>query len=243
VNQAACYDGLMQTLFITGTDTAVGKTHAACLIARQMAAQGLRVGVYKPVCSGAESTTDGRLIWDDLERLSAVINVPATLDDICPQRFLAPLAPPLAARLEGRQVDYEGLFQEVERWRGRVDYLIVEGAGGWLCPLTETQTIGDFAAALQAPVLIIARPGLGTINHTLLTVTVARQQGVRLEGVIFCQTRAEELDASVDTNGEEIARRGGIPVFGTIPFGNDMELLQDGKPIEMNWAERLRHRG
>src|SRR5690242_9504058 len=81
------YHHIMHALFITGTDTGVGKTHAACLIARQAAARGLRVGAYKPVCSGAERNSKGEWIWDDVERLGAAINVPATKEDICPQRF------------------------------------------------------------------------------------------------------------------------------------------------------------
>lgn len=225
----------MQALFVTGTDTGVGKTHTACLIARQAAAAGLRVGAYKPVCSGAERNSSGEWRWDDIERLSSAINVPATVDDICPQRFLAPLAPPIAAGLEQRSVNRTLLRSGFERWRDRCDVLLVEGAGGLLCPLTETDTMADLAAELRCPLLIVARPGLGTINHTLLTVDVARRYRLPIAGVIFCETIAEAPDLSIRTNAEEIERRSGVPVFGTIPYGNPLEILHGGKPAAVNW--------
>jgi dethiobiotin synthetase len=225
----------MHALFITGTDTGVGKTHAACLIARQAAAGGLRVGAYKPVCSGAERNSRGEWVWDDIERLAAAITAPATKEDICPQRFLAPLAPPVAARQEGRIVDEDLLRSGLDVWRNRVDLLLIEGAGGLLCPLTETKTMADLAADIGAPLLIVARPGLGTINHTLLTIHAARSSRLAIAGVIFCQTASDSTDLSVSTNRTEIERRSGVPVFGTIPCGNDNELLHDGKPVAVNW--------
>ncbi len=225
----------MHALFITGTDTGVGKTHAACVIARQLAAAGLRVGAYKPVCSGAEQTADGRLFWDDIERLAAAINVPATSDEICPQRFLAPLAPPIAARLEQRTVDWNMIHSGLGVWSERVDVLLIEGAGGLLCPLTATQTMADLAAELGFPVVIVARPGLGTINHTLLTTHTARQSRLRIAGVVFCQTSPAPLDPSAATNAEEIESRSGVPVFGTIPYGNEHQVLHGGKAVTINW--------
>jgi dethiobiotin synthetase len=225
----------MHLLFITGTDTAVGKTHVACVLARQLADQNLRVGIYKPVCSGAEHRSDTSPYWDDIERLAAAVNVPATVDDICPQRFLAPLAPPVAARLEDRRVDFEQAAKGVERWRNRVDVLLIEGAGGWLCPLTESEAIADLAAAIGAPVLIVAPPRLGTINHTLLTVESIRSRGLQIVGVVFCETTPASTDDSSAMNAVEIERRGGVRIFGTIPYGNASELLHDGKPVAVNW--------
>lgn len=224
----------MHSLFITGTDTGVGKTHVACVLAQQLAAQDLRVGIYKPVCSGAEQRGN-EVFWDDLERLAAVINVPATIDDICPQRFLAPLAPPVAAQRENCRVSFEIAVAGVDRWRDRVDVLLIEGAGGWLCPLTETETIADLAAAIRAPVLIVSRPGLGTINHTLLSMESIRRRGLPVAGVVLCETSPAAADESSSTNAAQIERRGGAPVFGTIPYGNTTELLHARKPVALNW--------
>lgn len=229
------YHTAMHALFITGTDTGAGKTHAACLIARQAAARGLRVGAYKPVCSGAKKNSTGNIVWDDIERLRAAINVPATVDDICPQRFLAPLAPPIAARNEQRTVDESLLRSGQDAWRNRVNLLLIEGAGGLLCPLTETKTMADLAVDFDFPILIVARPGLGTINHTLLTVQVARRFELTVAGVVFCETSASSANSSVADNAAEIERRSGVPVFGTIPFGNSRELLHDGKPVAVHW--------
>lgn len=225
----------MQGLFITGTDTGVGKTHTACLIARQAAARGLRVGAYKPVCSGAEFDAGRRPVWDDIQRLMAAINVPATIDEICPQRFLAPLAPPLAARAEHRSIDADRLVDGMTVWRLRVDLLLIEGAGGLFCPLTERQTFADLAVDIGFPMLIVARPGLGTINHTLLTIEAARTRRLVVAGVIFCETVAASDDPSVPSNADEIERRSGVPVFGTIPFGKDDELLRQESRVSINW--------
>ena len=225
----------MQALFITGTDTGVGKTQAACLIARQAAQQGLRVGAYKPVCSGAVRDPLGDRVWEDIERLSAAINVPATRDDICPQRFLAPLAPPVAASREQRRVDAGLLRAGLACWQSRAELLVIEGAGGWFCPLTDTATFADLAAEFGFPILIVARPGLGTINHTLLTVDAIRRRGLRIAGVVCCETTADAGDPSTETNPGEIERRSGVPVFGTIPFGNATKLLHAGKPVAVNW--------
>lgn len=231
------FAAIMLGLFITGTDTGIGKTHTACLIARQAAAAGLRVGAYKPVCSGADQNPAGQLRWDDIDRLSAAINVPVEIDDICPQRFLAPLAPPLAARLEQSTVDGTMLRAGLERWRNRCDLLLVEGAGGLLCPLTETESMADLAAEFGFPLLIVARPGLGTINHTLLTVDVARTYRLRVAGFLFCETGPRTSDPSVATNAREIERRSGVLFFGTIPYGNTSDLLHEGKPSTVDWRK------
>ncbi len=225
----------MQALFITGTDTGVGKTQTACLIARQAAAAGLRVGAYKPVCSGAEHGPNGQFVWEDVQRLAAAINVPATHDEICPQRFLAPLAPPIAARREGRTVDAGRLRSGLDAWRDRVDLLLIEGAGGFLCPVTDSMSIADLAQEFGFPLILAARPGLGTINHTLLTIEAARRRNLRVMGVILCETANDQEDASIEGNPAEIESRGGVPVFGTIPLGNLAELLHRGKPVSVNW--------
>lgn len=231
------YHHSMHALFITGTDTSVGKTHTACVIARQAASAGWRVGAYKPACSGAIHDSRGQTIWEDLERLSAAINVPAAIDDICPQRFLAPLAPPIAARTEQRPVNEPLLQAGGEVWRHRVDLLLIEGAGGLLCPLTDNSTMAELARSFGVPVLIVARPGLGTINHTLMTIEVARQRSLQIAGVIFCETSPQPDDASRVNNGEEITRRSGVPILGTIPFENTTELYHQGHVVSVDWYQ------
>ncbi len=230
-------------LFVTGTDTNVGKTHVTCLIARQSLARGLRVAAYKPVCSGAITSTSSLLgsdssepRWDDIERIKAAIGRQWSDEVICPQRFLAPLAPPIAAAREGRTVDFQRLIDGADRF-AQVELLLIEGAGGWLSPLTETQTVADLAERLQVPVLIVARTGLGTINHTLLTVESIRARGLTVAGIVLNEVVVDHDDASCQTNGEEIEARSGAPVLGTVPHGNILELRRRGQPVTIDWCK------
>ena len=258
-------------LFVTGTDTGVGKTHVTCLIVRQLLAAGVRVAAYKPACSGAVVQHDGqspdekdpvsinrvdtsrssreaattvrgpqRTIprWDDIDRLYAATSGIWPDDTICPQRFVAPLAPPVAARLEGRSVDTRLLVDGAYRF-SNADVLLIEGAGGWLSPLADETTVADLAIELNAPVLIVARAGLGTINHTLLTVEAVRSRGLIVAGVILNEVIPPDGDLSCLTNADEIALRGKVPVLGTVRHGNDIELQRNAKPVTIDWRELM----
>ncbi len=229
---------LPRGLFVTGTDTGVGKTHVASIILRELQSHGFRTGAYKPVCSGAVLNAAGRPEWDDIERLTAALGRPETAHLLCPQRFLAPLAPPLAARLEGRIVDSSILDAGVHAWREQCDRLVIEGAGGWYCPLTETLTFADWVARWRWPVLIVARRGLGTINHTLLTVAAVRAAGVPLAGIVLNATTAEESDPSIGENPIEIEARTGVPVFGEVRYGA-RQIERQGRPVRLHWAQLM----
>ena len=113
--------------------------------------------------------------------------------------------------------------------------MLIEGAGGWLSPLTDQFTVADVAAKLRAPVLIVARAGLGTINHTLLTIESIRHRGLEIAGVVLNESRPTDHDASTATNAEEIERRSGVPVFGVLPHGDDPSLLRGGIPVTIDW--------
>ena len=231
-------------LFVTGTDTGVGKTHVASLIARQLSSDGVRVGVYKPVCSGALFDEHGRARWDDIDRLRDAVrgNWPDSgLSDevICPQRFFAPLAPPLAARLEGRCVDVEQLRRGADWWTGRAEVLIVEGAGGLLSPVSETQDVADLARDISYPLVVVARCGLGTINHSLLTVEAARRRGLQVVGIVLNQSLPEDdLALSID-NAAEIEARSGVPVFGVISWQSVDGLQRNGRTVTIRWQALL----
>lgn len=224
----------MRALFITGTDTGVGKTHVASVVLRELQQTGHRVGAYKPVCSGAETQADGTPRWDDLERLAAALGRPKSTDQIGPQRFLAPLAPPLAARLESRTVDVGLLDRGLLAWRDQCETLVVEGAGGWLCPLTETRSFADWVNQWRLPVLIVARRGLGTINHTLLTIAAIRSRRLPIVGVILNQSTPADDDTSIAENAREIEARSGVPVLGEILW-QQSELRQDRRVVRMGW--------
>ena len=227
-------------LFVTGTDTSVGKTHVASLIARELSSGGVRVGVYKPVCSGAILDEKGRLRWDDIDRLRDAVkghwpDSGLSDDVICPQRFLAPLAPPLAARLEGRRVDLEQLRRGADWWTGRAEVLIVEGAGGLLSPVSETQDVADLARDIGYPLIVVARCGLGTINHSLLTVDAARRRGLQVAGIVLNQSHAgDDLTLAID-NAAEIEARSGAPVFGMVSWQSADGLQRDGRAVTIRW--------
>jgi dethiobiotin synthetase len=223
-------------LFITGTDTSVGKTYVTCLIARAAAAHGLRAGVYKPACSGATRDPSGKWAWEDVERLADVTGRAVPGERICPQRYLAAVAPPLAARREGGRVDPNLLRSGAAWWLGRVDLLLVEGAGGLCSPIAEDELVLDLAADLGYPLLIVAADRLGTINHTLLTVQAARARGMPLAGIVLNQLTPAG-DDSTGTNREDIERFCGIPVLGMLPWGGEDLLLPSGRPARMNWAD------
>src|SRR3954454_24908082 len=195
-------------LFITGTGTGVGKTYVASLIAHALRNSGKRVGVYKPVASGCESS-NGDLVSPDAVALWTAAGEPATLEAVCPQRFAAPLAPHLAARAEGRRVDAKLLRSGIEFWRACSDAVIVEGAGGLMSPISEDDYNADLAAEFGFPLLVITANVLGTINATLQTLITARTCCDRLgvAGVVLNSPSRLDYDPSVESNANELEQR------------------------------------
>ena len=210
----------MRGLVITGIDTGVGKTYVTAGILRALAERGIRAGAYKPVCSGAEKDPKtGEVTWADLEILSAACPVDAPLDLICPQRFLAPLAPPAAAAREDRKVDDSLLTDGARKWSGSCDLLLVEGIGGWLCPLSDRMMFAGLAGELGFPVLIVAANRLGMLNHSLLTAEAVLRVGLPLAGILVNDISADR-DESADSNLQMLTRFASCPVLGRVPFAS-----------------------
>jgi dethiobiotin synthetase len=232
---------LLRGLFVTGTDTNVGKTHVAGTIIRCLRQAGHRVGAYKPACSGAITDATGRVQWDDIERLRSALEVDCPDDLICPQRFLAPLAPPMAAQAEGRHVDFDLLVKGAELWHRRADVLIVEGAGGLLAPVAESKTVADLAMSVGYPLVIVARCGLGTINHTLLTVEAARHRGLLVAGIVLNQSPLEDDVALAESNAVVIESYGQVPVLGIIAWGTSDGLHRHGRVVTIPWSDLARN--
>lgn len=229
----------LQGLFVTGTDTDVGKTWITSLIARELMDAGARVGVYKPACSGSEHDDSGNETWPDLRELSAAVRGAFPIEQICPQRFTAALAPPVAAQKEGRTIDAAVLRSGVDVFHDTVSHLLIEGVGGLLCPMTDSETIADLAADFRFPLLVVARANLGTINHTLLTIDVARSRGLTIAGVVLNHAAPAAIDPTfVASNASEIGRFANVPIIGWCDY-NSRQLVdcQSGEPAGTDWLQ------
>jgi dethiobiotin synthetase len=206
----------MRGLFVTATDTGVGKTEVACALVSGARAAGLDVGAMKPAQSGLVPGEDG-----DAERLRQAAGDTDPLELICPYRFEPPLAPGVAARLAGVEISMARLLEAARELASRHAALVVEGAGGLLVPLTPTGTFADLAVALGLPVLVVARAGLGTVNQTALTLEALRTRGLAVVGVVLNRTGPDD-DPSVPYNAAEIERLTGTRVLATLPYLRDI---------------------
>jgi dethiobiotin synthetase len=207
-------------LFVTGTDTDVGKTYVAALIARSLVEAGHRVGVYKPAASGCRRE-GGALVADDAVALWQAAGSPGPLEAVCPQRFAAPLAPHLAARAEGAELNAQLLRDGLTAWYDRCDIVIVEGAGGLMSPLSDDEYVADLACDFGYPLVVVAPNELGVINQTLQTLITAAtfRDGLDVAGVVLNDVRDPAADASTATNGSELERRCVAPVLAHVGRG------------------------
>ena len=167
--------------FITGTDTGVGKTRIAVALTRAFVARGLRTAVMKPVAAGSMETPAGPRNDDALELLGAS-NVPAAYEDVNPWLLATPASPHLAARVAGVSIGHEAILAASRRLTERSDVLIVEGAGGWLAPISATATMADVAERLALPVILVVGMRLGCLNHALATALAVQRRGLVLAG-------------------------------------------------------------
>lgn len=212
-------------LFIVGTDTEVGKTYVTSLIARSLVSSGKKVGVYKPVASDCLRDGD-ELVSSDAVALWDCANRPLTINDVCPQRFEAPIAPHLAAKAEGKSIDSDLLRNGLSVWQDKCDIVLVEGAGGLMSPVTDDEFFADLAYDFGYPLILVVPNVLGCINQTMQTLITAAtfRDGLEVGGIIINNLRTEEGDESVKTNPEEIAKRSLIPIIGTVNYrGKEIE--------------------
>jgi len=202
-------------IFITGTDTGVGKTYIAAGIAATLRETGVNVGVMKPAETGCRAK-NGRLIPGDAFKLIQSSGVRDALDFVNPYRFRKPLAPSVAARLEGKIIVPAKIISAYRELSRSHDFMIVEGAGGIMVPLGDRYTYLDLARTMKLPVLIIARPGLGTINHTLLTVAALNRTGVDIAGIVINHGQDRSSGLAERTNPSEIEKLSGVPILGVV---------------------------
>lgn len=194
-------------VLVTGTDTGVGKTYVTAALAAACLRSGLRVAVLKAAQTGPD---------DDAGWIAARVPGIAVRTTL---RYAAPLAPAVSAREEGAaEPSLAPILAAARELRAGADGILVEGSGGLLVPINDRETFAELALALQLPLVIVARPGLGTLNHTALTVEVARARGIEIAGVIVCGTSADP-DVAERTNLDEIQRI--APLLATVPHDPD----------------------
>jgi dethiobiotin synthetase len=201
--------------FVTGTDTEVGKTVVSAALTRALVARGLRVAVMKPIASGSDPTPDG-LRNSDALTLIAASNVPVPYDVVNPYCFQPPISPHIAASEAGVAIDLALLRSRLDSLASASDCVIVEGAGGWLAPISDIQSMADLAAALSTPVLLVVGLRLGCLNHALLT-----RESLATRGIPFAGWIANAIDPNFARGSENLAtltdRLGAAPL-ASVPF-------------------------
>jgi dethiobiotin synthetase len=204
-------------IFLTGTDTGVGKTFVASGLLIAFKEIGLNVCPMKPVETGCKLKGD-RLIPMDSINLLKTSGISEDLEKINPYRFRLPLAPSVAAELEGKVIKKSNITSAYYYLEDKYQITIVEGAGGIMVPIYKKYLFIDLIRDLNLPIMIVSRPGLGTINHTLLTIEAARNKGLNVLGIIINYSTKTKKGLPERTNPEVIEKIGGIPIRGIIPY-------------------------
>jgi len=216
----------MNGYFIAGTDTEVGKTVCATVLLEAFKQQGLSTIAMKPIASGCEQTPAG-LRNEDALSLIQHMTVSATYEEVNPYTFEPPMAPHLAAARQQLTITIDPLIAQAERLSTRADRIIIEGAGGWLAPVNETQSFADLAIGLAVPMILVVGIRLGCLNHALLTVENMQQRGVRLAGWIANTGLPEAANClDIDENIASLVSRIDAPLLGVIPRLADLDAVK-----------------
>ena len=210
---------LPKAVFITGTDTGVGKTVVTAALAALLGEKGLQTGVIKPFQTGTD--LDG---LSDAEFIYGFLGKDFMLSEVSPCRLRTPLSPYRAAAIEGVEIPLEDIIEHTRDYISRSDLTLVEGAGGLRVPVTKSYMMADLAVDLDAPMVIVARPGLGTLNHTALSLEYARQRGARVLGVVI-NGFPEPVDVASATNPAVLRDVFSVNILGVLPHfpGLDVE--------------------
>jgi dethiobiotin synthetase len=209
------------SLFITGTDTGIGKTHTVVQLLRLLRGAGKRCAGMKPICCGDR---------DDASLLLAASSENLSIDEINPLWLKTPAAPLAAALVEDVTIDKQTLLRGFDALRKKVDSVLVEGVGGWLVPITDDYFVSDLAKDMKLPVLVVAQNQLGCLNHTLLTVRSVQDNGLKCAAVVLNEPGAKS-DVATSTNRELLQRLLDVPILSGL--GEYTSTL----PAE--WAEAM----
>ena len=243
-------------VFVTGTDSAVGKTVIAGGLAASLASIGVDVGVMKPVATGGEGpastsmVADGKiskdatpnpatsvgevnrqLVSEDAVFLKHAAQVEDSLELINPICLREPLAPSVASELEGLPIDLERVDTAFNQLCQKHEFMVVEGVGGLAVPIRDDILVAHLAARFELPLIVVARPTLGTINHTLLTVDFARLFNLEIHGIILNGLRQDMVGLAESTNPAEISRVTSLPILGVVPFDGRLQQRTPPSPF------------
>ncbi|WP_257350201.1 dethiobiotin synthase [Pseudalkalibacillus decolorationis] len=208
--------------FITGTDTEVGKTFVTGAIAAVLKENGMDVGVFKPMLSGIKREDPS----SDTSYLKRMAGDSSPLEKITPFQFEEPLAPYVAASRSGQHVSMNEVLDAWEDIKPLHDFFFIEGAGGIAVPFGEDYLVSDVARAIGYPLIIVARPNLGTVNHTLLTIDYAKKAGIEVLGVVINGLKEDEAGVAEETNPTIIEQFSGVPVLGVLPWMDNPDRKQ-----------------
>ena len=200
-----------KAVFITGTDTGVGKTVVTAALASLLWEKGFLTGAIKPFQTGTE--LDG---LSDAEFIYGFLGRDCVLSEVSPCRLRAPLSPYRAATIEGVDIPLEDIIEHTRDYISRNDVTLIEGAGGLCVPITKSYMMADLAVDLDAPMVIVARPGLGTLNHTALSLEYARQRGARVLGIVI-NGFPEPADVASATNPAVFRDVFSVNILGVLP--------------------------
>ena len=206
--------------FITSTDTDVGKTTACLCLMKYMKENGKQVACMKPISAGCDATADG-LRNDDAVKLISESSVPLPYELVNPYAFEPPIAPHIAAKQSMTLIELSTIKDCYDNITKKADVVIVEGAGGWLVPINDTETMADIAASLRLPVILVVGIRLGCLNHALLTVNSIEESGLTMAGWI-----ANHLDKDMpeqDKNVETLERMITAPLIGIVDYCDHIE--------------------
>jgi len=204
--------------FITGTDTGVGKTIITAALALCLKQRGFRVAAMKPIETGC---TKENPFGSDAERLRTAMETELPLELVSPYRFPLPLAPLAAARAAGVTIEMDRIATTCQDLAHDYDFILVEGIGGLMVPLSEKMDVRDLIASLGLPTLIVGRAALGGVNHALLTIEALRQRAISIIGIVLNQLASEPNHEQTRSTVDLIRERSGVPVFGPLPYKSE----------------------
>lgn len=217
-------------VFVTGTDTGVGKTVASCAIAWNLRRAGLRVGVCKPMASGCRREREG-LVSEDAEALAHFADSRQSLSIVNPVRFVMPASPAVAAEESRQEVDYDAIARSLAVLDRESDGVVVEGVGGVMVPIDAKRprvTVLDLIESLGYPVVIVCRATLGTLNHTAMTVQMLRSRGCVIAGLVingYEADAAKASDATMQSNRVWLERMNDVKVLATLPRAEEGDVV------------------